>query len=985
MIQPARRALGLFAVAILSHALLWDTPVQAGTAQWPIALPVRSPLVRYPRLNLIETPASKSISEGVEPLKFLAPFRSYPTGLYPQSVAVADVNEDAHPDLLVACPNSRVISIYTGQGDGTLEARRDIPTTGRPSSVIAADLNHDGHSDIIAAEPGEGLVSVFLGRGDGTMGPESAVPVAVHDQQVAVGDFNGDGQLDLTTANDVGGTISILPGNGDGTFGSRVDLPTGGQPSCVVVADVNGDGFLDLLVAEMGLSGTSVWLGQGNGTFQPVSDPRSHIRGKFIAAGDFDRDGKLDVAAVLDTISLYSGNGDGTFGAKLNLDTDQPFNYTSIAAGDVNHDGVLDLVAARPLDPNVDRMLLPPFMTIPLLIGNGDGTFKPRRDIYVEGEPWFAAISDLNGDLNPDIITANAIASSVSILPGNGDGTFGTDKIYSTGGPPWYMESGDFNRDGHLDLVTANKVANTVSVFLGNGDGTLRQKIDYPILDPMFVVPGDFNGDGQLDLVVAGAHDYFTGSVDIWLGRGDGSFNPQRWSISDSKATWIAVADLNGNDKQDIVLTTFYKISVLLGKGDGSFSPETPVADQEDAYSVGLGDVNGDGRSDLAFPENDAGKASVLPGIGDGTFGPRIEIAVPGRPMSVRMGDLNNDGKVDLVVGGTILSVALGNGDGTFQPASRLPTGWFPADAVPGDVDGDGHEDIVSANFNSNTLSVLRGHGDGTFELPATFGARGVPESVVIGDLDEDGQADIALASLRTGISILLNRTGPPTPLPARAFLRDGHRSIALAQSQSQVCILVEPVGGSYDNTKVDLSTIHLVSPGTGIVGEIAPIQAKTVVFGDVDRNGVPDLPACFSRTDLARLFSSIRGRQTVGAAIEGHLSTGRKFRAPIALTIVGMPAAGHPVVAFVSPNPLNPRGTLKFTTSKAGDVTARLFGVSGRLVRTLVRSERLGPGEHSLVIDGRDDRDASLATGVYFYKIETPDGSTQGRFVVAK
>jgi flagellar hook assembly protein FlgD len=81
----------------------------------------------------------------------------------------------------------------------------------------------------------------------------------------------------------------------------------------------------------------------------------------------------------------------------------------------------------------------------------------------------------------------------------------------------------------------------------------------------------------------------------------------------------------------------------------------------------------------------------------------------------------------------------------------------------------------------------------------------------------------------------------------------------------------------------------------------------------------------------------------------------------------------------------MNPRGVLRFTTSAPGSVTARVFDLSGRLVRTITAAGSLEAGDHTLVIDGRDDRGATLATGVYFYRIDTPDGVSRGRFVVAK
>jgi hypothetical protein len=189
----------------------------------------------------------------------------------------------------------------------------------------------------------------------------------------------------------------------------------------------------------------------------------------------------------------------------------------------------------------------------------------------------------------------------------------------------------------------------------------------------------------------------------------------------------------------------------------------------------------------------------------------------------------------------------------------------------------------------------------------------------------------------------------------------------------------------SFQLSDVDLSTVSMVSDGTGSVSRIPATASKSSHLADTDHDGVAEIAACFARADLARLFSAIRGRQEVQVAIEGHLNTGGEFHATLPLTVVGTPGADHRSAVSISPNPMNPGGLLKFTTRTPGYVSARVFDLRGRLVRTIARAERLDAGDHTLILDGHADRGATLATGVYFYLIETPDGVSSGRFVVAK
>jgi hypothetical protein len=169
-----------------------------------------------------------------------------------------------------------------------------------------------------------------------------------------------------------------------------------------------------------------------------------------------------------------------------------------------------------------------------------------------------------------------------------------------------------------------------------------------------------------------------------------------------------------------------------------------------------------------------------------------------------------------------------------------------------------------------------------------------------------------------------------------------------------------------------------------GAVSEIRAMVPKRIIESDTDRDGVPELTAGFNRSDLARLLSSVRGRRAVDVALEGKLQSGRKFRAPLSLTVLG---TGKPEAtgASLAPNPLNPQGTLTFSLGVPGSVTVRLYGLGGRSVRTVIDGEQFPAGIHQVIIDGRDERGTELASGVYFYRLETPEGASTGRFVVLK
>jgi hypothetical protein len=193
----------------------------------------------------------------------------------------------------------------------------------------------------------------------------------------------------------------------------------------------------------------------------------------------------------------------------------------------------------------------------------------------------------------------------------------------------------------------------------------------------------------------------------------------------------------------------------------------------------------------------------------------------------------------------------------------------------------------------------------------------------------------------------------------------------------------VEPVGKSYSNSAVDLATVVMKSEGTGSVSQIPAIQDKMSISADHDGNGAEEIEACFSKGDLRLLFGNLHGNTTVTVTIEGSFFAGGLFRAQ--MDVVVSASGGGQLAASVSPNPLNPEAILTFVTAKAGFARVDLFDLRGRLVRRLIEEPSLSPGYHDVRIDGRDDHGERLATGVYFYRINSVDGVDTGQLTVLK
>jgi len=244
-------------------------------------------------------------------------------------------------------------------------------------------------------------------------------------------------------------------------------------------------------------------------------------------------------------------------------------------------------------------------------IASSAPSFAGPRFYGTTGFTHSVAIGDLNGDGKPDLATANGneYAPTVSVFMNRGAGRFRARRDYEAGRYVSYSVAiGDLNGDGKPDLATAN--GNTVSVLLNRGDGSFRAKVDYGTgPGPESVAVGDLNGDSKLDLVSANcglrSPDYLcrkSNTVSVLLNRGDGSFQTKVDFTTGRNPDSVAIGDLNGDGKPDLVTANVYAftVSVLANRGDGSFQAKRDYEAGDGPVSVAIGDLNGDGKPELA-------------------------------------------------------------------------------------------------------------------------------------------------------------------------------------------------------------------------------------------------------------------------------------------------------------------------------------------------------------------------------------------------
>jgi hypothetical protein len=532
------------------------------------------------------------------------------------------------------------------------------------------------------------------------------------------------------------------------------------------------------------------------------------------AVGDFNGDGKLDIVSIAGgvwEIDVALGNGDGTFQAPIVNTFSFPSNTSpyAMAVGDFHGDGKLDLAVWCTYAPG-------PYNELIIFLGNGNGTFTYSNTYTAP-----------NAYANP-----------------------GSNSLYVA----------DFNGDGKLDLAALSPYCGPSSnwypcvyVYLGKGDGTFQAGVSYSAYDPNHaneynvygMAVGDLNGDGKPDIAVTEGN-----GIAVLLNNGNGTFGAPTYYDSGvaglTTEIGIAIGDVNGDKKNDIVATSSHSgdLVLFLNQGSGTFVSKGSIGNASSyiSYLVSMADINGDKKLDLVVADW-YGEIWTFYGKGDGTFtaGPVYPAQYwEQAPDNMILADFNGDGALDIfkpLEGETWDGqVILGRSDGTFQ--TNQAYGWndngFGYNLVTADFNGDGFPDLAYSGARSSNLTqpgfeVMLGSSHGVLGAPtfvpvAPVGCYEWTEWIATGDVNGDGKADI--------VATVGNNSSSGCP-------------------NNQVAVLTGQGNGKF-NSPVYYST-----------GSTA--QSYDVFLEDVNGDGKPDIVTSNADGTISVLLN--KGNGTFGAA----------------------------------------------------------------------------------------------------------------------
>ena len=714
-----------------------------------------------------------------------------------------DLNGDGDLDAVFLSNGGAAGSIYVNGQFGELS---DLLPLSEPAwGLEAGDVNNDGLVDVVVW--GSSTVSVLLGQTSdgGWSGFRLGHSLKTGANSLALGDLDQDGNLDLV----LGGTQTVTyAGDGTGKFINAIRYGTPSQNGHVVsLGDADDDGDLDVLTSS---NNRLEILRNDGGIFEVALDTIEGDRFGVTALVDMDDDGVLDLwlantSMEHSLLSLYHGNGDGTFRSSSTIiETLGPVSDLQLA--DLNSDSRLDVVVGtlstfhHPINGNgpggvsvilakesgafhpAIRIATPSATSVNVADRNDDGRldimathydgvmvhhqspvrwFSETVPAFTVSESVFSQVTTTVGDLNRDSHADYVISlydghddrSEVSIFLGNMDGTFDVQSVFVANAVT-RLDIANFDGNfatNELSVVSSSS-STRVSVFGLDVDGQMTSPVISTISNRLNASSlGDMNRDGIQDFV--GSSD----EISVLLGSASGTFARQSVPFARVGYSEPMIRDFNNDEIPDLMLTNFEGFDLLVGKGDGSFD----IATQRDLrfVSVGIGDFDGDTLDDIAYASYSDTSVVLEFGQGDGTFGRRAE-APKVANAEVRVSDLNGDGRSDLLYLQGNRIHAYVNDPVAWRYLGATLLSDYASNIQTVDIDGDGHlETIVSPELGisipqANLHVIDHLDPEDTSLTITTFSTASTLRSIANYDTNSDERDEIVVTT-NNGLLIL--------------------------------------------------------------------------------------------------------------------------------------------------------------------------------------------------------------------------------------
>ncbi|MFP4502307.1 MAG: FG-GAP repeat domain-containing protein [Candidatus Hydrogenedentota bacterium] len=680
--------------------------------------------------------------------------------------------------LAAGCPIDSGPDPNPNAANRVVDAQLVYPVGAQPLALAIADVNSDGLPDVLAVNEADGTLSVLRKAATGGFALHEEYAAGPGPLALAVADFNNDGAPDAAVANNDSGDLSVLLNLGEGDYGdeARIAAPVA-EPDIrhIAAADLDGDGTVDLVTANAGTNTVSVFLGNGDGTFMYWDDLAAGDGPRYVLLLDLNADGRPDIVTAnrdSNDLSVFRSNDDGAYDPAVNVPVDT--NPRAIAPIDLDHNALPDLVVSNTGAGSLS-----------LLPGAAGGTFDPAVHVPLDDLPTRLAVADFDSDGVDDVACVlfsaetSQTRGAVAVLAGDGAGGLGSARVFGAGKGSIDVAAADIRGDSQPDLIVANSTGDNISLLLGRGDGSFETDERFRVGGrPRAIEAGDFNEDGMVDLAVTNLE---TGDISVLLGDGAARLAPEAALSFTGVPRALALGDLNNNNHTDIVATDLFggQVAVYLGRGDGTFQNARRASalaggGGSELRSVTLADFDNDGNLDVAVGNARQDVVAVLLGDGTGALGAATEFSARNFPLGVSASDMDGDGNADVVLANGFdandpnadsqspqVRTLFGTGDGAL--ARRGASGPYTVSPAPNgllvaDLNNDGNPDVLTAHAGRNTVNLLRGRGAGRLMKGEGLQVGHSPGSVMVGDIDNDMYSDIVTTNSQNSISIRMGK-----------------------------------------------------------------------------------------------------------------------------------------------------------------------------------------------------------------------------------